>query len=566
MKIFSLIRMKYNEFLGAVQEYLAKALGESGFNNSSSSIFGQIINVMQAVTQNMMSYIEDSLTEQNKYTATRKRSIYNLASISGYQPHMGTATTATIALAFKPNNTTNRGVEGEVLLPNRTKFTCSQNGCTFNLILPQEAIVLSPKLDNSTKYLTVVEGKFESQTFMAMGGELYTINIPFSGDCDVEYMEVLVNNEKWERKESLYDLDPESKQYFVRTALKKGIDIIFGNGQYGKALSENDQVKVTYLLHSGEYGNLNTNENAQFEFTSSLQDTQGNDVDGNAIFSVQVYGKDYVNSGTFSEDTNQVKEMIGLNSRSLVLADPKNYKLALNRFSFVGYNRTWSEPGSMIINSLVLANFKAKMSNGLDYFNLTPDDFYLSTDQKQSIINSIHNSGNQLAGTVYNIFDAEVCKYAIYLYIKLKSDTYDAQYITNQIRQQLGGFFANIKSDIFIPKSDIAHLLKENIDAIDGVNIYFLSERNEQALKNHKYVDKEYSYDPSRGTYDIKETTVALYGDENPNLGLDSHGNIYLDNTDQFPVLMGGWSFISSQPGEAITLTTVTDPVTIIYE
>jgi hypothetical protein len=98
------------------------------------------------------------------------------------------------------------------------------------------------------------------------------------------------------------------------------------------------------------------------------------------------------------------------------------------------------------------------------------------------------------------------------------------------------------------------------------VNVYFISERNEQALKNHYYIDKQYKYNPSLGTYKITEQKVYLYDGENPNLGLDGHGNIYLDNADQFPVLMGGWNFISSQAGEAFTETTVIDPLTIIYE
>lgn len=562
MKLFPLVKMKYDEFSKAINEYLVKALGDINFRSSSSSIFGQILNVVQAAIQNMLSYVEDSLTEQNKYTATRKRSIYNLASISGYQPHMGTATSCVIGLSIKPNNMSG----GDVILLNHTKLTCLQNGCNFNVILPQEAIVLSPRRDVSTKFITLVEGRFEKQTIVAQGGELYTINIPFSGDCDIEYIEVMVNGEKWERMDSLYDLGPEAKQYFVRTALKKGFDLIFGNGQYGKALQENDVVTVTYLLHSGEQGNINSNEAVSFEFVSSLKDSLGNDVDGNTVFSAQLYNKEYINCGTYSEDMDQVKEMIGLNSRSLVLADPKNYKLALNRYSFVGYNRTWSEPGSMVINSLVLANFKSKMHDGLDYFNLKEKDFYLSEQQKKSIIQSINNTGHQLAGTIYNIFDAEVCKYAMYMYVKLKNSTYDTQYVSNEIRKYVGEFFSDIKSDIFIPKSDIAHLLKENIDAIDGVNIYFISDKNEQALKNHQYTAKEYTYNPLKGTYDTKETQVYLYDGENPNLGLDAHGNIYLDNSDQFPVLMGGWSFISSNPGEKVTMTTVLDPLTIIYE
>ena len=562
MKIFSMLQLQYDRFESSVREYLSKMLNEVSFKLSNSSIFSQIINVVGSATQNIMSYIEDSLTEQNKYTATRKRSIYNLASISGYQPHLGTATTACVELAFKPNNNQN----SEIVLPNHTKMTCLQNGATFNVALPQEAIVLSPRLDNNIKYITVVEGNFESQTFISYGGELYTINIPFNSDCDLDYLEVYVNNELWEKRDSLYDLDPESKQYFARTSLKKGIDIVFGNGQYGMALETNDVIKVTYLLHSGEQGNINIEEPVEFIFIDSLLDNFGNDIDGNSIFDIHLNAQDSVSSGTDSEDINTVKEMIGMNSRSLVLADAKNYKQYLNKFSFCGYNRTWTEPGSLIINSLIINNFKQKMSDGMDYFKLTEDDFYLSDQQKQSIIRHINNTGQQLAGSVFNIFDPEIVKYAMYVYVKLKNDTYDTTYISNEIRKLIGNFFADVRSDIFIPKSDIIHLLKSNIDSIDGVSVYFISEQNEQALKNMYYIDKHYEYNPSKGTYDITEDVVYLYDGENPNIGLDSHGNIYLDNADQFPVLMGGWSFISSKDGDSVTTATVVDPLTIIFE
>lgn len=554
--------MQYDRFEKAIRDRLSTIMNGVSYKYTNSTIFGQLINVVGSSVQNILSYLEDSITEQNKYTATRKRSIYNLASISGYQPSLGTATTCTVAISFMPNN----NQASDVVLRNRTALNCAQNGSTYNIILPQEAIILSPRMDNTTKYLTVVEGKFESQTIHAAGGELYTINIPFQGDCDLDYLEVMVNNELWEKRDGLYDMDPESNQYIVRTALKKGIDIIFGNGQYGKALKNEDVIKVTYLLHNGEQGNLNEGDNIKFTFNDNLQDTLGNDIDGNTILNVVLCDKDNVNSGTNSEDIEVVRNMIGLNSRSLVLADPKNYKQYLNRFSFCGYNRTWSEQGSLIVNSLILANFKIKMSDGLDYFNLKEQDFFLSSQQKQSIVTHINNTGQQIAGAVFNVFDPEIVKYAMYLYVKLKDTTYDTAYISNQIRKLIGSFFADIKSDIFIPKSDITHLLKENIDAIDGVNVYFISDRNEQALKNGHYINKEYTYDPSRCTYDIKEETVYLYDGENPNIGLDSHGNIYLDNADQFPVLMGGWSFISSNEDEPRQLTTVTDPLIIIYE
>ena len=83
MKIFSMIQMQYDKFDMAVRDYLSNVLNKVSYKYTNSSIFGQLITVVGSAVQNILSYIEDSLTEQNRYTATRKRSIYNLASISG---------------------------------------------------------------------------------------------------------------------------------------------------------------------------------------------------------------------------------------------------------------------------------------------------------------------------------------------------------------------------------------------------------------------------------------------------------------------------------------------------
>ena len=48
-------------------------------------------------------------------------------------------------------------------------------------------------------------------------------------------------------------------------------------------------------------------------------------------------------------------------------------------------------------------------------------------------------------------------------------------------------------------------------------------------------------------------------------IGFDEYGNIYLDNNDQVPVLMGGWRFRSSKLGEAPQYTTIQDPLIIVF-
>jgi hypothetical protein len=269
-----------------------------------------------------------------------------------------------------------------------------------------------------------------------------------------------------------------------------------------------------------------------------------------------------VSSGTNSEHIDQVKKMIGLNSRSLVLASPENYKNLLNKFSFCGYNRTWSERGSLVINSIVMRNYKLLMANGKDYFKLKENDLVLTPAQKSSIVNYIENSGKQLAGITYNIFDPEICKYAIFIYITLKNPNANKEYITSKIKDIVGNFFAEIPSDIFIPKSDIVYIIKSEINEIDGVDVYFLSETNESAVNNKFYINKIYKYDSSKGVYKISTEKVYLFDNENPGLGLDEHGNIYLDSDEQFPVIMGGWSYINHNGDEV----NVIDPVTIVYK
>lgn len=557
MKIFSLLQTKYHLIEQAVKTYLSKQLTDMNTSYGNNTVFGQLINVLNNTVQNMMLYIEDSLVEQNKYTAQRKKSIYGLAAISGYNPCLGKAAGVQLTLSYIPTNESDLNI----IINNHEQVTCTQNGLIYNLILPQEAIILSVDKDNSSKYIYAVQGRFETQSFVSTGGKYYTQNVNFVGNLDTDYMTVKVNNEKWDYCVSVYDMDADGKQWTYKISPVGGIDIVFGNDCYGRALKPDDFIEIKYLLHDGDSGNMDINNESYFVFNNNLKDISGKEIDGNNVFNIVCTTIDDVTSGTNSESIEQVRQMIGFNSRALVLASPENYKVFLNKFSFCGYNRTWTERGSMVVNSLIMKNYKLLLNESKTYFDLKEEDFKLSKTQKQSILNCINNSGQQLAGTTYNIFDPELCKYALYIYVKLKSISYDKISIESQIRKHIAEFFSNINSDIFVPKSDITHLLKNNIPEIDGVTLYFLSEKNETALQTKTYDKVIYKYDPITGSYKKEIQKVYLYDGENPNLGLDAHGNIYLESDEQFPVLMGGWDYLNGT--EEITIT---DPLIIVFE
>ena len=557
MKIFDIKSIQFQQIINDAQAWLSKTIGSVKEINKST-VFGQLITVISAISHNIFKYIEDSLVEQNKYTAQRKKSIYGLAALSGYEPSTGKAAGVWVKIHHMANNMTNCNL----ILPNRSTIVCSQNGMYYNIVMNTESTVIKSDTLGADRYFYAVQGKFETQRFTSTGGSLYSQNLKYIGNIDTGHIEVRVNGEIWNQEASIYDMAPNGKCYTVRINPIDGIDIVFGTGVNGKILNPGDTISVTYLLHDGESGNIDTRETGSFYFTNKLLDVTGVQVDPNSVLEVSFASKDSVAAGSNAEDIYTVRSMIGFNSRSLVLADSNAYKAFLNKFAFVGYNRTWSEPGSLVLNSLIMKNYKLNMKEGGDYFKLTADDFKLSDYQRAQLKNALMVSGIQIAGSIYNILDIELYKYALFIYVNLKSKDTDHTLIENKIRKLIGDFFGDVNSDSYIPKSDIINTIKNNCPEIDGVNCYFLSEKNETALKNGWYEKVVKKYNPLTGTWTKNVENVAVVDGENPNLGFDAHGNILIDENEQFPVLMGGWSWKNSK-GDDVE---VIDPLTIVFE
>ena len=131
MKLFTLLQTKYIQFENTIKGYLSKTLSDYNVSYGDNTIFGQLINVLNGVVQNIMLYIEDSLVEQNKYTAQRKKSIYGLAALSGYTPHLGKASGVQLKITYTPSNVKNT----YIVINNKENVTCDQNGMQYHLML-----------------------------------------------------------------------------------------------------------------------------------------------------------------------------------------------------------------------------------------------------------------------------------------------------------------------------------------------------------------------------------------------------------------------------------------------
>ena len=71
MKLFNILDTTFDNFDNTVRNYLSKTFNDLGLNYTPNQIFGVIYEGIKGVMQNALFYIEDALTEQNIYTATR---------------------------------------------------------------------------------------------------------------------------------------------------------------------------------------------------------------------------------------------------------------------------------------------------------------------------------------------------------------------------------------------------------------------------------------------------------------------------------------------------------------
>ena len=119
-------------------------------------------------------------------------------------------------------------------------------------------------------------------------------------------------------------------------------------------------------------------------------------------------------------------------------------------------------------------------------------------------------------------------------------DNFDKDSIRIEIRKNLDEYFLNVNRRDRIPRSDIISIV-ENVEGIDSVNVFFISERNEQAIKDGFYFVPVFGTDPvTDQKVLIENKKIVLKVDEDPQLGLDSFGDVVIENND-LAIIRGGW-------------------------
>jgi hypothetical protein len=544
-----------------IESFLIREYNKKGLNFGPASPYGQILTVLKELNDMQYFYLEDALNERNIYTAFKQKSIFGLARLTGHNPHRGSSAKGEISIKFKPG-VANEIPSNNIELMNFTKLLCENNSKIYNIILNTNSIFL-PKSSNETFKFSIIEGELRTDRFIGNGFNLQSFNVPVKFEIiEQHYIKVFVNGKEMKLKESLYDISKDENAVIVKTGINGGLDVYFGNEDYGYIPKIGETIEVQWISSSGLGGNLGiSSKDIIFKFTDEVPDSFGGTIDLNDVFDIKVSKS--ILMGSNAEDKELTKMLMNKNSRGLVLANPDNYIYFLSKYgqykninAFNKINNEYIDDNNLVY-LYILPDINQKVQSNSDYFTTSESNFILSEDEKQSILDTIRESKQQLISTEVQIINPNIIKYALNIFLQVYDDIISEEVVKAEIIEKIGKYFLENTRKDKIPRSDLIKIIEE-VDGVDSVFVEFISEKNESAIRNGFYF-KKIKYNNSEISNLINKTIntelsenisvinqvetekqIFLQENEDPNLGLDDFGDIIMQEGD-LPLVRGGF-------------------------
>ena len=560
LKFLNTIRTSASQINNDARTYISRVYKRANNLFTVASPFAQILSVLSEMVELVMFYIEDSVVEQNIYTAQQPESIYGMSRLTGHDATRGFAATGEIDFRWKPGADMAKIAGSTLNIDGRAKLKFDINGLTYTLLNSVDKFKLEKTNFNSFR-TSIIQGEFESQTLTATGEKLQSYSVNTSGLTDHSKISVSVNGELWTKHNSLYDINYEEKAYLVKTGISGGLDIYFGNGSFGAIPPAGASIVVEYVKHVGLNGNLDDSPDLTIKWDAVGSDSTGTEHDLNEFLDVTITSSPKM--GSDRESTQFTKIMTPLASKSFVLATPDNYEYFLSRYNMFSYIDAYNTTDDQyldddnVIYIFAVPDAKKKLAKNQDYFSMPEQEMFLDQGEYDAMHKVLEDSGQQMVTTEVVFVKPQVRHYSMDINIRY-FEGYTKEEIYNSVRSKVSEYLLNITRRDKLPKSDIIYILEE-IEGIDAVNVRFISETEETARRQGYYESVNISVVPQepvtletigngkqkyvffKKIEDVKLVTV----DESTQIpdhvrGLDQWGDIIMEK-EEVAVFRGGW-------------------------
>jgi hypothetical protein len=535
-----------------IERYLRTEHNKAGALFSNASPYGQILSVVESLHQLSMLYIKNAITQFDLGEANNfnSRVIKNTALLAGHIPGRAISATGAIRLTVKPEiDLEKEVVNAQITFANRMTMKNSTNSLFYSLNLGSAR--RTEKLKRGRSFtLPIIQGKWTTASFTGDGRPMQTINITEIGDQEIENfnVEVVVAGRVYTIKSHLYDLLPDEYACVVRTGFNDGIDVVFGNGGFGKIPDLASPINISYLKSDGSNGNIYRRTINDFKMIDELIDADGNTINIEKVFDVEIHTD--INFGSDGETIEFTRGVLPISSNNFVLALPQQFAYHLKRLGVFTHVNAEEKDGTIYI--YLTPNIKLFKRQDEDYFSIPirtestqngqvvySSPFDLDTYEKSKIVKYLKSGGNIMLTSKFIVESPKLSFYSMNIFVMRYSDaTQDS--VNAQIYTRISNFFLDLKRIDRIPKSDIVRLLS-GIRDVHSVDVNFICRNNEEYHKDGA-LSVEYStltFNSSQYT-NISSGEPSVYNSTKV-IGLDPVLGDIIFKANELPVIRGGW-------------------------
>lgn len=537
-----------------IERYLREEHNKASILFSPASPYGQILSVVENLHQLSILYVKNAIDQFDIGGNTiNERVIKNAAILSGHIPSRSISATGTIRLTAKTSvNIEEEIANGQIVLANRLTLKNKTNSLYYSLNLGRPSLTQKVAAGKGI-LLSVIQGKWESKNYTSDGTISQTINILELTEKDIENfnVEVLVNGSVWTIKSHIYDLLPDEEALVVRTGFNGGIDVVFGNNNFGKVPQIGQVIQVNYLTTDGSLGNIFRRTANDWTLVDDIVDANGNVVDLDKVFDVDIYTD--INFGADAERVEFTRSLLPISSNNFVLALPQQYAYHIKRLGVFTHVNAEERQGTIFI--YLTPNIKLFKRQDEDYFSIPirtqtsaggvvtySSAFDLDNYEKNKIVEYLRSGGNIQLTRKFIVKSPTLSFYIMNVFVIRYSDaTQDS--VNSQIISAVSDYFLDLKRTDRIPKLDIIRVLS-GIRDIHSVDIQFLCKKNEDYHRDGALSLEFASLKFDSSVYVNPTATNPLTSsnyDPTKVIGLDPVLGDIIFEASELPLLRGGW-------------------------
>lgn len=539
MSVVKFSSISFSGIKAQIERFLQAEHNKAGILFSPASPYGQILSVLENLHQMSILYLKTAISgfDLSGPNVINPRVIRNYALLAGHVPGRSISATGTLRLTLKTTTNIDSDIPGgRLTFLNKTTIRNNTNSLDYSLNIGNESIThrITP---NYSFFIPIIQGSYKIDTFTGNGAELQTLSIDQTGQGDIENfnVEVTVNGEIYSIKKHIFDMIVDENACVVRTGFNGGVDIVFGNGGFGKIPDIGSVIEISYLISDGSRGNIFRRTRNDFKFVGDVINGDGTTIDVSNLFNIDIYTD--INFGADEESLLFTKNVIPFSSNNFVLALPQQYAYQIKKLGVFSHVNAYERFGTIFI--VATPNVRLFKNKNADYFTIDIRAFELDRYEKSKIDKYLRTSGTIQLTRKYKIDSPKLSYYVINIFVIPYSDATDES-VNAQILDKISEYFLDLTRIDRIPKLDIIRELSSITD-LHSVDIQFVSKKNEDYHRENmiRLQNKILNYDSSYNN-DVSIKIPNDY-DQSLVLGLDPTLGDILFEPEELPIIRGGF-------------------------